>query len=186
MAILAKVCLLGDGGVGKTTLRNNYLGKGFGVEYLPTLGADFVSKDTLISMGKRITKLKFQIWDLAGQPTFKQIRRMYYRRAVGSLVVFDITRAESLYNLENWLEELIQNSGSPKIVVIILGNKLDLRDVSPISIPSETAERFIIELESKFPEFGNIIYLETSGKTGVNVNKAFNKLGQRILEIIYP
>lgn len=56
---------------------------------------------------------------------------MYYRRAVGCLVVFDLTRPESLYNLENWLEELVQNSGSPKIAVIILGNKIDMRDVSP-------------------------------------------------------
>ncbi|MFX0171827.1 MAG: Rab family GTPase [Candidatus Hodarchaeota archaeon] len=186
MAILAKVCLLGDGGVGKTTLRNNYLGKGFGVEYLPTLGSDFVSKDTLISTGKRKTELKFQIWDLAGQPTFKQIRRIYYRRAVGALVVFDITRTKSLYSLENWLEELIQHSGSPKIVVIVLGNKIDLRNVSQKCVTSETAMQFIIELESKFPEYGKIIYLETSAKTGVNVNQAFNKLGQRILELIYP
>ncbi|MFX0152656.1 MAG: Rab family GTPase, partial [Candidatus Hodarchaeota archaeon] len=131
-------------------------------------------------------ELKFQIWDLAGQPTFKQIRRIYYRRAVGGLVVFDISRIESLYSLENWLEELIQHSGAPKIVVIVLGNKIDLRDVSQKCITSETAEQIIIELESKFPEFGNIIYLETSAKTGVNVNRAFNKLGKKLLEWVYP
>ena len=185
MVLLAKVCLIGDGGVGKTTLRNNYLGKGFGTEYLPTLGSDFVSKQVTVSTSRGKKELKFQIWDLAGQPSFKQIRRMYYKRAVGCLVVFDITRPESLHNLENWLKELIQNSGSPQIVVIILGNKTDMREEAPSWISTETAEQYIIELEAKFPDLKEIIYLETSAKNGDNVNRAFHELGQRILQMIY-
>jgi len=184
MALLAKVCLLGDGGVGKTTLRNKYLGKGFGTEYLPTLGSDFVSKQVTISTSKGNKDLKFQIWDLAGQPTFKQIRKRYYRRAVGCLVVFDITRPESLYNLENWLEELIQNSGSPQIIVIILGNKIDLRKKGSSWISTDIAEQFISKLKLKFPDLKKMIYLETSAKTGVNVNQAFHELGQGILQMI--
>lgn len=183
LAILGKIVLIGDGLVGKTTLRDRYLGRKFVSEYLPTLGSDFASKNVLIKTNLGWKEITFQIWDLAGQPSFKQIRTMYYRQAAGALVIFDVTLEESLYNLKKWLEELSKNVLRPKVALIILGNKIDIR--SDVSISAETAKKFIAEdIAPKFSYLDDdIIYLETSAKTGENVDKAFHILGEKILKI---
>ncbi|MFX0171818.1 MAG: Rab family GTPase [Candidatus Hodarchaeota archaeon] len=185
MTLLTKICLCGDGWVGKTSLKSRYMGVSFNSNYLPTLGADFSAKQVKIEINKRISKeLRFQIWDLAGQPTFNQTRALYYRHAVGSLLVFDITQPNSLYNLENWMFELSTRSGAPNISVIVLGNKVDLRNEIDGCITSEEANKFVIEhLSGKFINIDkNIAYLETSAKTGENVHFAFHELGRKILE----
>ncbi len=180
MSLLTKIVLLGDGGVGKTTIRNRYLGKGFSTEYLPTLGADFASKQ--VEIQEKV--LKFQIWDLAGQPTFKQIRKLYYAHSVGCLAIFDVTRLKSLHNLENWMSELLQHAESTKISIIILGNKIDKRKRLSKSVSTRKAQKFISKtLKSNFPEFkSKITYIETSAKTGKNIEHAFQQLGRKILE----
>ncbi|MFW9855299.1 MAG: Rab family GTPase [Candidatus Thorarchaeota archaeon] len=179
MALLAKVVLIGDGGVGKTSLRNDFIGKGFGTDYLPTLGSDFVSKIVYLETEGGTKELRFQIWDLAGQPSFKQIRTMYYRRAVGALLCFDVTNEGSLNNLKTWKEELIQHSGSDQIAVVVLGNKIDLRSTEENTVSADFAEKFIRE-KLQAPEFGKVEYVETSALTGENVTKAFRTLAERI------
>jgi small GTP-binding protein len=181
LAISAKVLLIGDGSVGKTSLRDKYLSKKFTSNYLPTLGADFVSKKTLIKTNFGWKELKFQIWDLAGQPTFKQTRGMYYRGAVGVLFIFDVTSPESLYSIENWIEELVKNVISPQVALCIIGNKIDLR--SDTSVTAEIAKRIIHgEIAQNYQLFGkDIEYLETSAKTGENVDRTFHALGEKIL-----
>ena len=82
-----KIILAGDGAVGKTSLREQYLGRGFTGQYLQTIGADFALKTDTVA-GENV---KYQIWDLAGQPRFKTVRSVYYIGAVGALLVFDIT-----------------------------------------------------------------------------------------------
>ena len=91
-----KIVLAGDGAVGKTSLRKRYMGKGFG-SYEPTLGADFVIYDTEIDT----TIIKFQIWDLSGRPRFKEVVKDYYEGSAGAIVVYDVTRPDSLDNLKN-------------------------------------------------------------------------------------
>lgn len=183
MAIFGKVVLIGDGFVGKTTLRDRYLGRKFESEYLPTLGSDFASKNVLIKTNVGWKELTLQIWDLAGQPSFKHIRSMYYRQAAGALVLFDVTLEESLFNLERWLEELSKNVLTPKVAIVILGNKIDIR--SDTSISTETAKKVIFEeIAPKFSYLDNdIVYLETSAKTGENVERTFHLLGEKILKI---
>ena len=127
MALIAKICLIGDGKVGKTSLTNRYLGKGFTSEYLPTLGSNFLSKVTQINTESGSKEIRFQIWDLAGQPSFNQIRPLYYRGAIGALLVFDLTVPDSLKNLERWAKEFFANCGLPLIKLIVLGNKVDLK-----------------------------------------------------------
>ena len=100
---LMKVCLLGDGAVGKTALRERYLGKEFTSSYLMTIGADFAVQKTLV----KDKEVKFQIWDLAGQERFNSVRSLYYSGSHGALFVFDVTRPESYQNIINgWLPEL--------------------------------------------------------------------------------
>jgi small GTP-binding protein len=185
MALLTKICLCGDGWVGKSSLKARYMGVGFNSNYLPTLGADFVAKQVAINFDKSTSReVRFQIWDLAGQPTFNQTRALYYRHAVGSLLIFDITQPNSLFNLENWIFELSMRSGAPNVSVIVLGNKIDLRNEVEGCITTKEAKKFVIEhLSGKFKNIDkNITYIETSAKTGENVDFAFHELGRKILE----
>ncbi len=181
LVLSAKILLIGEGAVGKTSLRNQYLNKTIDTDYLPTLGADFVGKEVVIKTNSGWKDLKFQIWDLAGQPTFKQIRAMYYRGAVGILFIFDVTRPETLFSIEKWVEELVKNVVIPEVSLCIIGNKTDLR--TDTSVTTEIAKRIIDEdLTQNYQIFtNNIEYLETSAKTGENVERAFQALGEKIL-----
>jgi small GTP-binding protein len=184
MSLLAKICLCGDGWVGKTSLKSKYMGISFNSNYLPTLGADFAAKQVKIKFEKKDKDMRLQIWDLAGQPTFNQTRTLYYRHTVGSFLVFDITQPNSLNNLEHWIYELSIRSGSPHVSVIVLGNKNDLRKEIEDCITREEAKKFIDEhLSGKFNNIDTrIIYLETSAKTGENVDFAFQELCIKILK----
>ncbi len=180
LTIIVKIVLLGDGSVGKTTLRERFMGRGFTTSYLPTLGAEFVSKVLPITRPTKTISLRFQIWDLAGQPTFKQIRKLYYRDSVGLILVFDITRPESLYNLKTWLSEAITYSGSKKLSVVILGNKIDLRELDWVR--AEEITQTLNEI-NKFDTLDSpAIFYQTSAKTGENVNLAFETIGKKILD----
>jgi small GTP-binding protein len=181
MAVFAKICLLGDGRVGKTSLRNRYMGKGFPGDYLPTLGADFASTKVNIPFDNTEKAIRFQIWDLAGQPTFNQIRALYYRHTAGALIVYDINDRNSLQNLRAWVQELTQHVGNPSVFINILGNKSDLRNEN--SITRLEAETYISEqIMPRYQHLvGTIDHFVTSANTGENVNEAFISLGQKIL-----
>lgn len=180
LTIIVKIVLLGDGAVGKTTLRERFMGRGFTTSYLPTLGAEFVSKVLPITRPNKTISLRFQIWDLAGQPTFKQIRKLYYRDSVGLILVFDITRPESLYNLKTWLSEAITYSGSKKLSVVILGNKIDLRELDWVR--AEEITQNLNEINKNDTLDSPAIFYQTSAKTGENVNLAFETIGKKILD----
>ena len=173
---LYKICLLGDGGVGKTSLRKRFLGKGFQSGYILTIGADFAVQNLVIED----VQYKFQIWDLAGQQRFSAVRALYYKGSHGAILVFDQTRIDSLYNLETWKSELFSNVGRI-IPYIILGNKSDL----PGSISQEEVEKFVSKSQSEESDIPfDVKYLKTSAKSGLNVTEAFEELGKVIREFI--
>ncbi|MHA2174917.1 MAG: Rab family GTPase [Candidatus Hodarchaeales archaeon] len=173
-----KVCLLGDGAVGKTALRERYLGKQFSSGYVMTIGADFAVKKTEIKEngGSSSQTVKFQIWDLAGQPRFNSVRELYYKGSHGGLLVFDITRRDSFNNLFAWIEELYKNSGRGTMPITLLGNKVDLRDETEDPVTAEEAKEFIKVIKKKYDMKFDVPYLETSAKTGENVDESFNLL----------
>ncbi|OLS23921.1 MAG: Transforming protein p29 precursor [Candidatus Heimdallarchaeota archaeon LC_3] len=176
---LMKICLLGDGAVGKTALRENYLGKNFSSAYLMTIGADYAVAKVELS-NKKIAK--FQIWDLAGQERFNSVRSLYYAGSHGAIMIFDVTRQYTFTNLEGWLKELKKNLRSGLVPIILLGNKIDLRDIEDSNhlVYTQGVQLAKKLSESYSGESFSIKYMETSAKTGENVKKAFTLLADSI------
>jgi small GTP-binding protein len=176
-AYMIKLVLIGDSAVGKTSIRQKYLGHGFQKEHLTTLGADFAA----ITKEVDEYKIKYQIWDLAGQPMFKNVRPRFFKGCFGALAVFDITRKDTFLNLGNWIEELYQFSGRGVVPIIILANKMDLENEQQVT--KEEAQEFVDEFNKKTKELSiENFFLPTSAKTGLNIDKAFSILGQYIVE----
>ncbi len=178
-----KIILIGDGAVGKTSIRRQYLGEGFRNDYQMTIGADLASKESpvLYSGGRQV---KYLIWDLAGQPRFEGVRKAYYMSAMGAIVVFDTTRVESFQNIVGWMNEFWKLNGRGPVPIIILGNKADLRDEGIIGVSDAKARKFAQTLSHVAKEYRgfDIHYLPTSAKTGLNINLAFELLGEAILD----
>lgn len=185
-----KIVLIGDGGVGKTALRRAWLGEGFKTEYLMTIGADFASQEMSLyhSETKKSYRIKFQIWDLAGQPRFKAVRDLYYRGAIGALCFYDITNQESYMNLVEWIQSYWQLNGHGKVPLVIIGAKSDLRDnpAFPTQVSARHGKDYAKELSKLLKnKYGfSVHYIETSAKENVNVEKAFRILANEIIASI--
>ncbi|MFW9853363.1 MAG: Rab family GTPase [Candidatus Thorarchaeota archaeon] len=176
-----KVILAGEGAVGKTSLRRSYLGESFITNHLETIGADFASLPKTVNN----ISILYQIWDIAGQDIFEKVRMMYYRGALGALMVFDATKITTLKKLEKWVKELEQGTERGIVPFFILGNKMDLISKSRRESVSERVMKFIKELNSSYGSKGfTVKYFETSAKTGENVQNAFEELGTEIINYL--
>jgi len=171
-----KITLLGEGAVGKTSLRKNFLGETFDRDYMMTLGADFATK-TIEVDDYEVTLI---IWDLAGQPRFSVVREGFYQGTRGALLVFDITRPDTYEQLSSWVRELLKNNKDKKVPLVLIGNKNDLRGSLHTTIPEEYGEKYA-EALSQWSGY-NIPYIETSAKYGDNVEKAFENLIRQIIK----
>ena len=159
---LFKIMLIGDSGVGKSSLLSKYVRDEFDKSYISTIGVDFRIKT--VKHKNKIVKL--QIWDTAGQERFRTITASYYRGAHGIVVAFDLTNKESFENISSWLNEIDINSSGNNISLIIVGTKADL--VSKRTVSQEVIKKFVSE--------NKCIYVETSSLTGQNVEKAFDEM----------
>ncbi|PVU90184.1 hypothetical protein BB561_004995 [Smittium simulii] len=162
--ILLKIIILGDSGVGKTSLMNQYVNRKFTGQYKATIGADFLTKEVVVD-GKLIT---LQIWDTAGQERFQSLGVAFYRGADCCVLCFDVNNAKSFENLDNWRDEFLLQSAPrdpDNFPFVVLGNKIDAEDSKRIV----SSKRAMAWCQSK----GNIPYFETSAKEGINVDQAF-------------
>lgn len=176
-----KIVLIGDGGVGKTAIRERYLGRGFKAQYLLTIGADFAMQDANIK-GEPI---RFQIWDLAGQQRFDAVREVYYKGSVGALLVYDVTRPDSYFNTPKWINELWTNNGRGRIPIVVVANKIDMRELSDDTVSPEQGRIFTERLTKLTkPEGFDCHFIETSAKTGINIQAAFSLLGENIMRFV--
>jgi Ras-related protein Rab-7A len=171
---LLKIIILGDSGVGKTSLMNRYAKDRFSQKYKATIGADTMTKEITVD-DKLIT---LQIWDTAGQERFQSLGVSFYRGADACVLVYDITDPKSFDNVDTWKEEFL-NTAQPKnadsFPFALLGNKADLeakRGV-PKSKPKSWAQA------QKQPD---IPYFETSAKDAINVEQAFYSVVKVALE----
>lgn len=151
----------GDSGVGKSNILTRFTKNEFNLESKTTIGVEFATK-TMSAEGKVI---KAQIWDTAGQERYRAITSAYYRGAVGALLMYDITKYQTFANVEKWFEEL-RNNAESNIVVMLVGNKSDLKPLRAVSQEEATA----------FAEKHGIAFIETSALDSSNVELAFHKV----------
>lgn len=169
---LFKILIVGDGGVGKTTILYRYVDGRFLEDTKMTVGTNFFIKD--IDLPKENAQVKFQIWDLGGQEHFAAIRQNFYAGAKGVIYVFDLSRRYSFNNLLEWRDEVETVIGK-EIPSILIGNKLDLiPDDSLIISPDELT---VMKEELHFSN-----YFKTSAKENLGIHDAFHQMGSIIYQ----
>ncbi len=161
---LFKIVFLGEGAVGKTSLVGRYVYDSFEGDYLATIGTDIHIK--MVRVGDTVVKLV--IWDIAGQDNFAQLRRAYYMNASGAFFVFDTTRPDTIERVDEWLKALFTVTG--KIPLVLLENKVDLESAIMEGVRDSVIKQHKVQI------------IQTSAKEDMNVEEAFKKMTEEILE----
>mmetsp|Transcript_15887 Transcript_15887/g.49684 ORF Transcript_15887/g.49684 Transcript_15887/m.49684 type:complete len:217 (-) Transcript_15887:29-679(-) len=173
---LFKVLVVGDIGTGKTSIIKRFVHNIFSTNYKSTIGVDFALK---VIKWDDHTEVRLQLWDIAGQERFGNMTRVYYKEAVGALVVFDVTRVGTFEAVSKWKADIDSKVTLPPhdkpIPVVLLANKCDLPDAKEFLANREQMDAYCV---SK----GFIGWFETSAKDNVNIDKASQFLVQAILE----
>ena len=172
-SFIYKICVVGDGGVGKTSMVLRYCEDTFKDNYIMTIGSNFSTKTVELPEHPQFI-VKLQLWDLAGQKHFSFVRPPFYRGATGIIYTFDLTRRSSFANMQGWKEEVEKVIGPGKPCVIV-GNKTDLAN----SGNREVGEQ---EGEALRSEFNAGAYYETSAKENLKISPAFKDLTLAILK----
>ena len=166
---LLKYIIIGDSSVGKSNLLLRYAHDKFNEDYQATIGVEFGAKNVEINN----KTFRIQIWDTAGQENFRSITRAYYKNSVCAIIVYDITNKESFNNIQNWIEDC-KNQCPKTIFFVLVGNKNDLENERKVSFDEG----------KKFADSNDILFFESSAKTGNNVEDIFYKSAECISERI--
>lgn len=160
-----KLVLLGDSAVGKSCLVVRFVRDEFFEFQEPTIGAAFLTQTVTLDDAT----VKFEIWDTAGQERYRSLAPMYYRGAAAAIVVFDITKKDSFNGAKSWVKEL-QRRGDPNVVIALAGNKADM----------ESKRKVQTEEAQQYAQDSDIIYMETSAKTALNVRNLFVEIAKKL------
>lgn len=168
--VLLKVIILGDSGVGKTSLMSQFVNQKFSSQYKATIGADFLTKEIIVD-DKLVT---LQIWDTAGQERFQSLGVAFYRGADCCILVYDVSKAATFRSLDSWRDEFLIQA-SPRdpdhFPFVVVGNKVDL-DVKEVTTK---------QLQQWCTMKGGIASFESSAKEAINVEQAFQEAARKAL-----
>ena len=165
-----KIVVVGDRGVGKTSLVLRFTDKAFIRKYLPTLGVNLSRKNILL----QDCIVQLIIWDIAGQQKFDELRRHFYTGTDASIFVYDITRPDTYKSIKEWFSGLMGCIPSEKKTFgYLIGNKNDLKDEGRITF--DEGRNLADQL--------NLQFIETSALTGENVDEAFYKIAEKLIKI---
>ena len=171
---LLKYVVIGDSGVGKSNILLRYINNTFSEEFKTTVGVEFGAKN--IEVNNNIYRI--QIWDTAGHENFRSIARAYYKNSVCACIVYDITNRSSFQSIQSWIDDCSKQT-SKTVLLLLIGNKSDLKDMREVQY----------EEGEKFAKLHNMIFLETSAKTGENISSIFEEsvkqIDQNIIENKY-
>jgi small GTP-binding protein len=156
-----KLVFLGEQSVGKTSLITRFMYDSFDNTYQATIGIDFLSK----TMYLEDRTVRLQLWDTAGQERFRSLIPSYIRDSTVAVVVYDITNANSFNQTNKWIDDVRTERGND-VIIMLVGNKTDLADKRQVSI--EDGEKKAKDL--------NVMFIETSAKSGYNVKQLFRRV----------
>ena len=166
VSIPCKVIVVGDSGVGKTSIIKRYLDK-FNSQEKSTIGASFSSK--LQTIGN--IKLSFDIWDTAGQERFRSVNSIFYKEAYVCILVYDITSEESFQSIKNYWIRIVRQNAIPEIIFAVAGNKSDLYENAKVK--EKEVKEFCKEIDS--------FYCETSALNNIGIEETFVNLGKKFV-----
>jgi len=166
-----KIIVVGDGSVGKTTLMLQYTEKKFNELYIPTVGVQVSIKVVPIKVGKEKRSVELTIWDIAGQTKFEHIRKIFYEGASAYIILYDITKQNTFDGISYWVNDVAWAIGDK--YGILIGNK---KDLAKYRVIGEDQGK---ELAAEY----HLDFLETSAKTGENVNKVFELITKNLMNL---
>ena len=167
-----KICLLGDVSVGKTSIASRFCKNSFNENYINTIGGAYQQQNIVLNNG---AKIKLHIWDTSGQDRFRSMTNLYYRDAQVAILTYDVTNESSLESLNYWLNELNDKVEVDNMLLCLAGNKTDV-DQSEKRIPTSKGKAFAEE--------HNMIFFETSAKTGSGVKELFQTIATKEYELL--
>lgn len=153
------------------------MGESFIQDHLSTLGADFSVNRVDLGGG---TVIELQIWDLAGQAGFENLRQRFFKGTSAAIMVFDITRPDTFQELDSWFEQLWRGQETKEMPIAIIGNKVDLDE---INISEDEVYKYIDDLKSRYNiQNSEYSYFTTSAKTGVNIQECFQTIAKSLYD----
>jgi len=162
---LLKFIVIGDSSVGKSNIISKYKEDKFDEKGQPSIGVQFIAKNVVIEN----TTFRLQVWDTAGQESFRSMTRIYYKNSSCAFIVYDITEKESFNHVESWISEC-KKIAPETVLLVLIGNKSDLNESREVSY----------EEGLKFAEKNKMLFFETSAKNGVNIENIFKKSVENI------
>ena len=161
-----KVVLVGESGVGKTSIITQFIDQTFQEDQQSTTGGTFSTKSVICDNSRVI---KFEIWDTAGQERYRALTKMFYKDANAAVLVYDITRKDSFEELQTYWAEQIKDSSPSKIILAVAGNKCDL--IEKEAVDEDQARQLASELGA--------IFMNTSAKRVETINELFFEIAKK-------